>query len=100
MLRDGPLRRATSSCSLSTRQNTLPRRVRVLLVERELAGSWWPDYMHEGSISDNVVMVSTQFGYPIHLGTVGDNTLSNLVCEISERFGVELSAEQVAETVA
>jgi tetratricopeptide (TPR) repeat protein len=85
---------------LATRQNTLPRRVRVLLVERELAGSWWPDYLREGSISENVVMVSTQFGYPIHLGTVGDNALSNLVSEISVRFGVELSAEQVARTVA
>jgi len=85
---------------LATRQNTLPRRVRVLLVERELAGSWWPDYMREGSFSENVIMVSSQFGYPIQVGTVGDSTLSNLVSEISERFGVALSAEQVARTVA
>ncbi len=85
---------------LATRQNTLPRRVRVLLVERELAGSWWPDYMREGSFSENVVMVSSQFGYPIQVGSVGDSTLSNLVSEISKRFGVELSAEQVARTVA
>jgi tetratricopeptide (TPR) repeat protein len=85
---------------LATRQNTLPRRVRVLLVERELAGSWWPEYMREGSISENVVMVSSQFGYPIQLGTVGDGTLSNLVSEISERLGVEMSAEHVARTVS
>jgi phosphoserine aminotransferase len=45
-------------------------------------------------------MVSSQFGYPIQVGSVGDSTLSNLVSEISKRFGVELSAEQVARTVA
>jgi len=34
------------------------------------------------------------------VGSVGDSTLSNLVSEISKRFDVELSPEQVATTVA
>jgi Tfp pilus assembly protein PilF len=84
---------------LATRQNTLPRRVRVLLVERELAGSWWPDYMREGSFSENVLMVSSQFGFPIRVGKVGHSTLANLVSEVSERFGVKLSTQEIARMV-
>lgn len=55
--------------------------------------------MREGSFSENVLMVSSQFGFPIRVGKVGDSTLANLVSEISERFGIKLSTQEVARMV-
>jgi hypothetical protein len=85
---------------LTNRQNTLPTPVRVLLVERELGGSWGPDYLREAIYSESVAIASSQFALPIRLTNVGDTTLLSLVSEISSRFGVELTEEERVRTVA
>jgi len=72
----------------------------MILVERDLTGSWWSDFMREGAYSESVDLASSQYGLPIRLGSVGDDTMLSLATEVARRFATELSKSDQEEIVA
>jgi hypothetical protein len=53
----------------------LPQRVRLLLIERDCTGSWWPQFLREGSYSESVDLGTSQFALPINLAAIDDEAL-------------------------
>ena len=78
----------------------LPAPVRMLLVERELTGSWWPIFMREGSHSESVDLTASQYALPIQLARMADDEIWSLTADVSKRFGLELTDADREEALA
>jgi tetratricopeptide (TPR) repeat protein len=80
-------------------KRSLRESVRVLLIERDI-GSWLSDFMREGVHSETVEIGASQYGFPLQLAGVGENTILKLATEIGRRFGTELTEYDREEILA
>lgn len=69
---------AVSDIALQLARSPLLRhdnRVRLLLLERDVSGSWWSDFLREASFSEGPDIARSQYALPLHLGALADDAL-------------------------
>jgi tetratricopeptide (TPR) repeat protein len=84
---------------LARAEASLPERIRLLLLERETSGSWWPDFLREASYSESVDIAASQFALPMRLSNLTESALRDLVADVSRHFGVELTDAEREEAI-
>jgi hypothetical protein len=62
-------------------------RIRLLLLERDVSGSWWSDFLREASFSEGMDIARTQDALPLHLGALDDNALWSVTMEVAALVG-------------
>lgn len=63
-------------------------RVRLLLVEREASGSWWPEFQREASLSEGVSIAVSQYALPLRLNPLSDADLWSVTTDIARLVGI------------
>lgn len=81
---------AVSDIALQLARSLLLRhdnRVRLLLLDRDVSGSWWSDFLRDTSFSEGPDIARSQYALPLRLGALPDDALWSVTTEVAALVG-------------